>query len=80
MVELDGVIIDYSKVGRVVSIEILDAGNPTTKGFLDLPRPAESLLIYPSLFESAGFITGMNAVDTGGIPIPRVLMPGSGFP
>ena len=36
-VELDGVIIDYSKDGRIVSIEILDAGKRTTKGPLDLP-------------------------------------------
>ena len=35
-VELDGVIIDYSKDGRIVSIEILDAGRRTTKGPLDL--------------------------------------------
>ena len=30
-VELDGVIIDYSSDGRIVSIEILDAGKRTTK-------------------------------------------------
>lgn len=35
-VELDGVIIDYSRDGRIVSIEILDAGRRTTKGPLDL--------------------------------------------
>lgn len=35
-VELDGVIIDYAKDGRIVSIEILDAGKRTTKGPLDL--------------------------------------------
>ncbi|MEM3036098.1 MAG: DUF2283 domain-containing protein [Thermoplasmata archaeon] len=35
-VEFDGVIIDYSKDGRIVSIEILDAGKRTTKGPLDL--------------------------------------------
>ena len=35
-VELDGVIIDYSKDGRIVSIEILDVGKRTTKGPLDL--------------------------------------------
>ena len=34
--ELDGVIIDYSKDRRIVSIEILDAGKRTTKGPLDL--------------------------------------------
>lgn len=34
--ELDGVIIDYSKDGRIVSIEILDAGKRTTKNPLDL--------------------------------------------
>lgn len=35
-VELDGVIIDYAKDGRIVAIEILDAGKRTTKGPLDL--------------------------------------------
>ena len=35
-VELDGVIIDYSKDRRIVSIEILDAGKRTTKGPLGL--------------------------------------------
>jgi uncharacterized protein YuzE len=35
-VELDGVVIDYSKDGRIVAIEILDAGKRTTKGPLDL--------------------------------------------
>jgi uncharacterized protein YuzE len=34
--ELDGVIIDYSKDGKIVSIEILDAGKRTTKDPLDL--------------------------------------------
>jgi uncharacterized protein YuzE len=34
--ELDGIIIDYSKDGRIVSIEILDAGKRTTKDPLDL--------------------------------------------
>lgn len=34
--ELDGVIIDYSKDGRIVAIEILDAGKRTTKNPLDL--------------------------------------------
>ncbi len=34
--ELDGVIIDYSNDGRIVSIEILDAGKRTTKNPLDL--------------------------------------------
>ena len=34
--ELDGVIIDYSKDGRIVAIEILDAGKRTTKDPLDL--------------------------------------------
>jgi uncharacterized protein YuzE len=34
--ELDGVIIDYAKDGRIVAIEILDAGKRTTKGPLDL--------------------------------------------
>lgn len=34
--ELDGVIIDYSKDGRIVSIEILDAGKRTTKNPLDM--------------------------------------------
>lgn len=35
-VEFDGVIIDYSKDGRIVAIEILDAGKRTTKNPLDL--------------------------------------------
>jgi uncharacterized protein YuzE len=35
-VELDGVIIDYSKDGRIVAIEILDAGKRTTKNPLNL--------------------------------------------
>jgi uncharacterized protein YuzE len=34
--ELDGVIIDYARDGRIVSIEILDAGERTTKNPLDL--------------------------------------------
>ncbi len=34
-VELDGVIIDYSKDGRIVAIEILDAGKRTTRNPLD---------------------------------------------
>lgn len=34
--ELDGVIIDYSKDGKIVAIEILDAGKRTTKNPLDL--------------------------------------------
>lgn len=34
--ELDGVIIDYSEDGRIVSIEILDAGKRTTKNPLDM--------------------------------------------
>lgn len=35
-VEFDGVIIDYSKDGGIVAIEILDAGKRTTKNPLDL--------------------------------------------
>lgn len=35
-IELDGVIIDYSKDGRIVAIEILDAGKRTTRNPLDL--------------------------------------------
>jgi uncharacterized protein YuzE len=35
-IELDGIIIDYSSDGRIVAIEILDAGKRTTKGPLDL--------------------------------------------
>ena len=35
-VELDGVIIDYSKDGRIVAIEILDAGKKTTRNPFDL--------------------------------------------
>lgn len=34
-VEHDGVIIDYSKDGRIIAIEILDAGKRTTKNPLD---------------------------------------------
>lgn len=35
-IELDGVIIDYSKDKKIVSIEILDAGERTSKDPLDL--------------------------------------------
>ena len=35
-VELDGIIIDYSKDRQIVAIEILDAGKRTTKDPLDL--------------------------------------------
>jgi uncharacterized protein YuzE len=35
-VELDGIIIDYSKDRKIVAIEILDAGKRTTKNPLDL--------------------------------------------
>lgn len=35
-VELDGVIIDYSKDRKIVAIEILDAGKRTTRNPLDL--------------------------------------------
>jgi len=35
-VELDGIIIDYSKDGKIVGIEILDAGKRTTRNPLDL--------------------------------------------
>jgi uncharacterized protein YuzE len=35
-VELDGIIIDYTKDRRIVAIEILDAGKRTTKNPLDL--------------------------------------------
>lgn len=35
-IELDGVVIDYSKDGNIVAIEILDAGKRTTKNPLDL--------------------------------------------
>ncbi|MBW1703194.1 MAG: DUF2283 domain-containing protein [Deltaproteobacteria bacterium] len=34
--EFDGIIIDYSKEGRIVAIEILDAGKRTTKDPLSL--------------------------------------------
>jgi uncharacterized protein YuzE len=34
--ELDGIIIDYSKDKRIVGIEILDAGKRTTRNPLDL--------------------------------------------
>jgi uncharacterized protein YuzE len=35
-IELDGVVIDYSKNGKIVAIEILDAGKRTTRDPLDL--------------------------------------------
>ena len=35
-VEHDGIVIDYSKDGRIVALEILDAGRRTTKSPLDL--------------------------------------------
>ena len=35
-VELDGIIIDYSKDKRIVGIEILDAGKRTTRNPIDL--------------------------------------------
>lgn len=35
-IELDGVIIDYSKDGKIVAIEILDAGARTTENPFDL--------------------------------------------
>ncbi len=35
-VEHDGIVIDYSKDGRIVALEILDAGKRTTKSPLDL--------------------------------------------
>ncbi len=35
-VELDGIIIDYSRDKRIVGIEILDAGKRTTRNPLDL--------------------------------------------
>jgi len=35
-IELDGVVIDYSKDRKIVSIEILDAGKRTIKNPLDL--------------------------------------------
>ena len=35
-IELDGVIIDYSKGGKIVAIEILDAGARTTENPFDL--------------------------------------------
>jgi uncharacterized protein YuzE len=34
--EFNGVIIDYAEDGRIVSIEILDAGKRTTKNPLDM--------------------------------------------
>lgn len=34
--ELDGIVIDYSKDRRIVAIEILDAGKRTTTNPLDL--------------------------------------------
>ncbi len=35
-VELDGIVVDYSKDGRIVAIEVIDAGKRTTKNPLDL--------------------------------------------
>jgi len=35
-IELEGVIIDYSKDGKIVAIEILDAGARTTENPFDL--------------------------------------------
>lgn len=35
-IEFDGVVIDYSKNGKIVAIEILDAGDRTVKNPLDL--------------------------------------------
>ena len=35
-IELDGVIIDYSKDGKIVAIEILDAGARTAENPFDL--------------------------------------------
>ena len=35
-VEMDGIIIDYSKDRKIIGIEILDAGKRTTKNPLDL--------------------------------------------
>ena len=35
-VEMDGIIIDYSKDKKIIGIEILDAGNRTTKNPLEL--------------------------------------------
>jgi uncharacterized protein YuzE len=34
--EHDGIVIDYSKDGRIVALEILDAGRRTTKSPLDI--------------------------------------------
>jgi uncharacterized protein YuzE len=35
-IEFDGVIVDYSKDGKIVAIEIFDAGARTTENPLDL--------------------------------------------
>jgi len=35
-IEFDGIIIDYSEDGKIISIEILDAGKRTTVNPLDL--------------------------------------------
>jgi len=35
-VELDGIIVDYAKDGRIVAIEVLDAGKRTTKDPLNM--------------------------------------------
>lgn len=39
-IELDGVVIDYAKDKRIVSIEVLDASKRTTRNPLDLTKLA----------------------------------------
>ena len=46
--EIDGIIIDYSKDGRIVALEILDAGKRTTKdplNFIDLKIVREKAIV-----------------------------------
>ena len=46
-VEHDGIVIDYSKDGRMVALEILDAGSRATKSpldFLDLKIVKEKVI------------------------------------
>ena len=46
--EIDGIIIDYSKDGRIVALEILDAGKRTTKdplNFIDLKIVREKAVV-----------------------------------
>lgn len=47
-VELDGIIVDYAKDGRIVAIEVLDAGKRTVKdplNILDLTIVKEAAIV-----------------------------------